>query len=101
MPLYFRPPAGVYSIRSLEKTKELGYKTIFWSFAYKDYDPNDQRGHDEALAYTEKFIHEGAIYLLHAVSSDNASILGELIDAVRAKGMEVSKWDLPYCPPKS
>lgn len=97
----YRPPEGAFSEQTLAMAQSLGYTTCLWSFAYKDYDPNDQRGHDAALAYTEKFIHEGAIYLLHAVSSDNASILGELIDAVRAKGLEVSKWDLPYCPPKS
>ena len=54
---------------------------------------------DAARERTEKFIHEGAIYLLHAVSHDNAEILGDLIDEVRARGLEIAKWDLPYVPP--
>ena len=79
--------------------QELGYTTVLWSFAYADWDPNNQVGYQTALEKTEKFIHEGAIYLLHAVSKDNAEILGQLIDDIRAKGLELSKWDLPYVSP--
>ena len=37
MPKFFRPPVWKYSINSLKMTKDLGYKTIFWSFAFKDW----------------------------------------------------------------
>ena len=79
--------------------QSLGYETVLWSFAYKDWDPDNQPGYDAAYERTTKFIHEGAVYLLHAVSKDNAEILGDLIDAVRAQGLEVAKWDLPYVAP--
>lgn len=78
----------------------MGYTTVLWSFAYADWDPNNQPGYEAALARTEKYIHEGAIYLLHAVSRDNAEILGTLIDEIRARGLEIAKWDLPYIPPE-
>ena len=95
----YRPPEGAFSQQTLAMAQQMGYTTVLWSFAYKDYDINDQPTPQAALERTEKFIHEGAIYLLHAVSEANAAILGELIDQVRAQGLEVARWDLPYLPP--
>ena len=95
----YRPPEGAFSEKTLAMVQQTGYTTVLWSFAYKDWDPNNQPGVDTARERTEKFIHEGAIYLLHAVSHDNAEILGDLIDEVRARGLEICKWDLPYVPP--
>jgi len=40
---YFRPPMGEYSQRTLALTKNLGYTTVMWSFAYDDWDVNKQR----------------------------------------------------------
>lgn len=94
----YRPPEGAFSEQTLAMAQQMGYTTVLWSFAYADWDPNNQPGYEAALAKTEKFIHEGAIYLLHAVSKDNAEILGRLIDDIRAAGLEISKWDLPYVP---
>ena len=34
---YFRPPYGIYSARTLDLIRDLGYSTVFWSFAYVDY----------------------------------------------------------------
>lgn len=82
----FRPPMGEFSVRTLEMTKRLGYKSVFWSFAYLDYDVNNQPAHDAALTRILGAAHPGAIYLLHAGSSTNAAILGDVIDGLRAKG---------------
>lgn len=43
---YLRPPSGEYSARTLAITRDLGYKTVFWSMAYLDYDVNNQPGVD-------------------------------------------------------
>lgn len=96
----YRPPEGAFSEQTLAMAQQLGYTTVLWSFAYADWDPNQQPGYEAALAKTEKFIHEGAVYLLHAVSKDNAEILGQLIDDIRGKGLEIALWDLPYIPPE-
>lgn len=82
----FRAPAGEFSEQTLAQTQQLGYKTVFWSYAYKDWDPNNQMGPDKALPKITKALHPGAIYLLHAVSPDNAAILGDFIDNARAAG---------------
>ena len=41
---YMRPPEGEYSERVLAVAKDMGYRTILWSFAYKDWDINMQQG---------------------------------------------------------
>ena len=82
----FRPPMGEWSTRTLELAKRLGYKTVFWSYAYKDYDTENQMGVDKAFPKVSAAAHPGALYLLHAVSKDNTEMLGDLIDHFRAEG---------------
>ena len=84
----FRFPAGIYSDQSLDVVTSLGYRSVFWSFAYRDFELNNQPDPTEALKMCVDELHPGAIYLLHAVSSTNTQILGDWIDAVRAQGYE-------------
>lgn len=86
---YFRPPCGEYSEETLEVTKCCGYKTIFWSFAYVDWNTDSQPEPAEALRKLIDSAHGGEILLLHSVSETNAEILGEAIDGFRAKGFKV------------
>ncbi|MBR1739152.1 MAG: polysaccharide deacetylase family protein [Ruminococcus sp.] len=85
----FRPPMGEFSERSLKAAQDCGYTTVMWSFAYADWDVNDQPDPAWALDKLTKAAHPGAVYLLHSVSATNAEILGELIDALRAEGYAV------------
>lgn len=82
----FRPPMGEWSTRTLAIANKLGYKTVFWSYAYLDYDVKKQIGVDKAFPKVTKAAHNGAIYLLHAVSKDNADMLGNVIDRFREDG---------------
>ena len=86
---YFRPPCGEYDERVLEKVRQLGYRTVFWSYAYVDWKTDAQPAPAEALAGLTGAAHGGAIYLLHAVSATNAEVLGALIDSLREKGFTV------------
>ncbi len=81
-----RTPEGVFSEQVLAQAQGMGYKTVFWSFAYKDWDPNNQMATSTAYQKAVAGIHPGAIYLLHAVSKTNAAILGDLIDEMRRQG---------------
>ncbi len=90
----FRPPEGAFSEQTLALTHTLGYLSIMWSFAYKDWDVNNQMGSSAALAAVTKAPHSGGIYLLHAVSKDNSEILGDAIDLIRDKGLTFSSFDL-------
>lgn len=83
---YVRPPRGIFSDRSLETCGEAGYRSIFWSAAYKDWDTKDQKGADYAYRKVMGQLHPGMVLLLHAVSKDNADALGRIIDEARAQG---------------
>ncbi|MBD8991018.1 MAG: delta-lactam-biosynthetic de-N-acetylase, partial [Clostridiales bacterium] len=37
LPKFYRPPQGIYSEENLKMAQELGYKTLFWSLAYVDW----------------------------------------------------------------
>ncbi|MBQ4343313.1 MAG: polysaccharide deacetylase family protein [Erysipelotrichaceae bacterium] len=82
-----RPPMGEFSERSLAVAKDLGYTTMMWSYAYYDYNVNDQPSHAEALDKLISHLHPGEILLLHAVSSTNMDILDEFIDQTLNKGI--------------
>jgi peptidoglycan-N-acetylmuramic acid deacetylase len=81
-----RPPMGEFSQRSLAVAQDLGYTSVFWSFAYMDWNVNNQPCSNESLAKVKNATHPGAIVLLHAVSSTNAQILGEVIDFWHSEG---------------
>ena len=88
MPKFFRPPMGKYSINSLKKTKDLGYKTIFWSFACKDWIIDNQPSEEEAIKKITNGAHPGCIMLIHAVSKTNTAVLKTVIEQIRADGYE-------------
>ncbi len=82
----FRFPTGEFSTRALAVVQTLGYKSVHWSFAYYDYDTTDQMTYEKAYNRVTSSHHSGAIYLLHAVSTTNAAILGDCIDFFQAEG---------------
>lgn len=83
---YLRPPKGEYSARTLAITHDLGYKTIFWSMAYLDYDVNNQPGTDYVIKHFEKYHHSGAIILMHNVSESNSEALQTVIQNMKREG---------------
>ena len=93
MPKYFRPPMGKYSKESLEITKELGYKSIFWSFAYKDWLVKNQPTENYGIKKITNGAHPGCIMLLHAVSDTNTKILETVIKDLQSEGYEFKSLD--------
>lgn len=85
---YFRPPSGYYSEQVWAIAQSLGYRSYNWSFAYRDWDTNNQPDPAIALQTITDALHSGAIYQLHAVSSTNVAILEDFIDATRSAGFE-------------
>ena len=79
MPKYYRPPQGIYSEENLRMAKELGYKTVFWSLAYVDWNNDSQPTKEAAFGKLLPRIHNGAVVLLHSTSHTNAEILDELL----------------------
>ena len=79
LPKYYRPPQGIYSRENLAMAQALGYRTLFWSLAYADWNNDAQPTRQEALTKLLPRTHSGAVVLLHATSATNAQILDELL----------------------
>lgn len=83
---FYRPPEGKYSIENLKWAQEMGYRTIFWSFAYADWDNHDQPKPERALKNLLSHVHNGEILLLHPTSETNAEILDSFLSELEAQG---------------
>lgn len=86
LPRFYRPPQGVYSKENLKMAQELGYKTVFWSLAYADWNNDAQPSREQAFAKLLPRAHNGAVVLLHSTSQTNAAILDELLTKWEAAG---------------
>ena len=86
MPKFYRPPQGIYSEENLRMAKELGYRTVFWSLAYMDWDNDKQPTREEAFQKLIPRIHNGAVVLLHSTSKTNGEILDELLTRWKEMG---------------
>lgn len=86
LPRFYRPPQGIYSEENLKLAQELGYKTVFWSLAYADWDNSKQPTREYALNKLLPRTHDGAVVLLHATSKTNMEFLDELLTRWEADG---------------
>ncbi len=93
MDMYFRPPKGEYSERTLQLTKDLGYKTIFWSMAYMDYDVNNQPSKEHVVEHFNKYYHNGAVPLLHNISTANEQALDDILTNLEKQGYKFEALD--------
>ncbi len=93
MPKYYRPPEGVFSSQNLEFAKKHGYKTVFWSFAYPDWNNQKQMDPQKAKKIILDNIHNGEVMLLHPTSSTNAEVLPDIIHALKKEGYRFGTLD--------
>ena len=93
MARYYRPPEGRFNEDNLKMAKELGYKTVFWSLAYADWDNAKQPSREAAMKKILDNTHNGAVILLHPTSATNAAILPDLIRIWRQEGYRFGTLD--------
>ena len=93
MDKYLRPPMGNYSPASLSYAKEMGYRVVFWSMAFKDWDITAQPGAEYSYQHVVNNIHPGAVILLHAVSQSNTEALDRIIKDLSAAGYTFATFD--------
>ena len=86
MEKYYRPPQGIYSRENLQQARDLGYKTVFWSLAYADWDNKAQPTREHAMSKLLPRIHNGAVVLLHSTSKTNGEILDEVLTQWKKMG---------------
>ncbi len=90
---YYRPPEGKFNEDNMKYAKEMGYKTIFWSFAYADWDNNRQMSTEAAKQKIFSNLHNGEIMLLHPTSATNAAILKDVIRELKKEGYRFGTLD--------
>ncbi|MEN6389851.1 MAG: polysaccharide deacetylase family protein [Syntrophomonas sp.] len=83
---YLRPPMGCYSDLSLAVALEQGYRSVFWSMAYEDWDPAKQPGAEKSYQFVTRNVHPGAVILLHAVSESNTEALDRILKELKQQG---------------
>ncbi len=83
---YFRPPEGAWNEESLGVLEKMGYKTVFWSLAWADWDNNNQKSPEYAMEKLTTRVHDGAVILLHPTSETNTKILAQFISEMKNKG---------------
>ncbi len=91
--VFYRPPEGGANEWTLALAQKMGLYTSFWSATVADYNTSNQPDPAATLNADKTMLHNGCVYLLHAVSTTNAQILGELIDYIRAEGYEIRPLD--------
>ena len=90
---FFRFPEGRYSEEAIKTVKELGYKTVFWSLAYADWDNQKQPDAEKSKKLLLDNTHNGAVILLHPTSDTNVQILDSLIKEWKARGYSFGTLD--------
>ena len=88
-----RYPEGAFSEQSLALLQSMGYRTVFWSFAHADWDPNNQPEVSATYQRVTSQLHPGAIYLLHAVSQSDTQALPDFIDYAQQNGYTFGYYD--------
>lgn len=83
---YFRTPSGAYTKKLLTIINDAGYKTVFWSIAYGDYDANNQPAPGYVTDHFATYHHNGAIALMHNDSSSNVKELDAVLTLLENEG---------------
>ena len=71
----------------------MGYKTVFWSLAYVDWNNDAQPSKEQAFSKLLPRTHNGAVILLHSTSSTNAACLDELLTRWKDMGYSFATLD--------
>ena len=90
---YYRPPEGKISEENMAFARDCGCKTVFWSFAYADWDNGKQMDPEKAREKILSETHNGEVLLLHPTSATNAAILQDLIHTWRDMGFRFGTLD--------
>lgn len=90
---FYRPPEGRFSEENLKFASDAGYKTVFWSFGYVDWDNERQMSPDDALDKIINGLHNGEVLLLHPTSNTNAAIMKHLITELKTRGYRFGTLD--------
>ncbi|MGF9913903.1 polysaccharide deacetylase family protein [Paenibacillus ehimensis] len=84
---YFRFPYGRYNMHLLKMVSDMGYTSVFWSTAMRDWEPR-KNGAEDPYNDIMNNLHDGNIILMHQGSPENIQALDKIIKAVKKAGYE-------------
>ncbi|WP_064745656.1 delta-lactam-biosynthetic de-N-acetylase [Paenibacillus sp. UNC451MF] len=84
---YFRFPYGSYNMHLLSMVSDMGYTSVFWSTAMRDWEPR-KNGPDDPYNDIMNNLHDGNIILMHQGSEENIQALDRIIKGVKEAGYE-------------
>lgn len=90
---YLRPPEGTFNEHTLSLANSMGYKTIFWSLAYVDWNNNEQKSFSSVFEKIMPRMHNGCVMLLHSTSKTNSLVLKDLITTLKKEGYTFKNLD--------
>ena len=88
---YMRPPEGIYSVRVMKVAEDMGYNTMLWSWAIRDYEEEDQPSVQYVIDKVKKHYFPGMMPLFHVISSADRKALSKIISTMKKKGYRFGK----------
>ncbi|MEK8126395.1 polysaccharide deacetylase family protein [Paenibacillus filicis] len=89
---YFRFPYGRYNKHLLELVSGMGYSSVFWSTAMRDWEPR-KNGAEDPYNDIMNNLHDGNIILMHQGSPENIQALDRIVKAIKKAGYTLARLD--------
>lgn len=84
---FFRFPYGKYNMHLLKLVSDMGYTSVFWSTAMRDWEPR-KNGAEDPYNDIMNNLHDGNIILMHQGSPENIQALDRIVKEVKKAGYE-------------
>jgi peptidoglycan-N-acetylmuramic acid deacetylase len=84
---YFRFPYGHYNAHNLSLVSGMGYTSVFWSTAMRDWEPR-ANGAEDPYNDIMNNLHEGNVILMHQGSVENMLALDRICKEIKKRGYE-------------
>ncbi|WNR43240.1 polysaccharide deacetylase family protein [Paenibacillus roseipurpureus] len=84
---YFRFPYGHYNAHNLSLVSGMGYTSVFWSTAMRDWEPR-ANGADDPYNDIMNNLHEGNVILMHQGAVENMQALDRICKEIKKRGFE-------------
>lgn len=84
---YFRFPFGHYNLHNLNLVSSMGYTSVFWSTAMRDWEPREN-GAEDPYNDIMNNLHDGNVILMHQGSLENMQALARICKEIKKKGYE-------------
>lgn len=84
---YFRPPFGARDARVVRVAGALGYRSIMWALDSADWRTDATRA--GVASRVLRLARAGDVVVMHVASTATAAALGEILDGLAARGLQV------------